>query len=415
MAQLVYISFRENIVNEAFTDLVDMKYDHPIKVSKPHFKLKDFDKVSQLIQICNNLKSTYKKDHGKVSPELFQLAEEQLRLLNRIFENRTNWMIPVIYQSSEQLFSLAKTLENSSCANHNDEGEEESFLIKTSRTIHMALNICFKDRNENKIENKKAGIFHFATLLFKIYLKIQAYGLLNNMCKVFESRLTEIDPYLKAIQSNVIGIKFQFYMGLYYGYEKNNYELGCKWLEDAWKNCVSYQSYPITYPIRKRVLLYLIPMKFLKKKHYPHLKYLQIHYPDLYTLYKPMVTAIFTGQLYLFETFLAQNEYFLVINHLYMPILSIKPFIHLKLIKTVSNTLNSTKQPIQIMDRAIQFASRDPPSKSHTSIHITNDTLDNTECVLASLIAKGYIKGYLSHSHRVMMTSKAQPFPKLST
>lgn len=292
MAQLVYLCFRDNVLNESFTDLVNMKYDHQIRISKPHFNFKEFEKISQLIELCNSLKDKYNKDNGRISPELFQLALEQLRVLNRIYENKTNWMIPVLYQSSEQLYAAAKILDRYDDENADlNQSKEESYLIQAGRIIHMTLNICFKDRNENARENKKNGVFHFGTILFKIYYQIKAFGLLNNMGKVFESRLTEIKPYLDNLGDDLVAIKFNYYMGLYYGYEKNNYELGHKWLQVSFEKCAQYEGYPQTYPVRRRVLLYLIPMKILYLRQYPRLAELRALYPDLFGLYKPLIES----------------------------------------------------------------------------------------------------------------------------
>ena len=38
---------------------------------------------------------------------------------------------------------------------------------------------------------------------------------------------------------------------------------------------------------------------------------------------------------------------------------------------------------------------------------------DEIECVLANLIYKGYIKGYISHQHGKLVVSKGNPFPSL--
>lgn len=37
--------------------------------------------------------------------------------------------------------------------------------------------------------------------------------------------------------------------------------------------------------------------------------------------------------------------------------------------------------------------------------------LDEIECILANLIYRGYVRGYLSHSKRVLVLSKRDPFP----
>ena len=154
MAQLVYLCFRDNTLSEPFSNLIDMKYDHQIKVSKPSFKLPEFEKVKQLIEICNELKRTYKKEPNGGSPQLFHLALEQLRVLNRIYENRTNWMTELLYQSGEQLYAIANKLDEiqnklDGPEDTGDGDEEESYLIQAGRVMHMTLNICFKDRNES--------------------------------------------------------------------------------------------------------------------------------------------------------------------------------------------------------------------------------------------------------------------------
>ena len=40
--------------------------------------------------------------------------------------------------------------------------------------------------------------------------------------------------------------------------------------------------------------------------------------------------------------------------------------------------------------------------------------LDEVECILANLIYRGYIRGYLSHAKRVLVLSKRDPFPTSS-
>ena len=41
--------------------------------------------------------------------------------------------------------------------------------------------------------------------------------------------------------------------------------------------------------------------------------------------------------------------------------------------------------------------------------------LDEIECVIANLIYKGFIKGYLSHQMRVLVVSATKAFPPLSS
>lgn len=40
--------------------------------------------------------------------------------------------------------------------------------------------------------------------------------------------------------------------------------------------------------------------------------------------------------------------------------------------------------------------------------------LDEIECILANLIFRGYVRGYLSHTKRILVLSKSNPFPTLA-
>ena len=41
--------------------------------------------------------------------------------------------------------------------------------------------------------------------------------------------------------------------------------------------------------------------------------------------------------------------------------------------------------------------------------------MDGVECIAANLIYRKFVKGYISHQHRVAVLSKADPFPPLSS
>jgi nuclear mRNA export protein PCID2/THP1 len=38
--------------------------------------------------------------------------------------------------------------------------------------------------------------------------------------------------------------------------------------------------------------------------------------------------------------------------------------------------------------------------------------LDEIECIVANLIFQGKVKGYISHQKRILIVSKADPFPR---
>lgn len=40
-------------------------------------------------------------------------------------------------------------------------------------------------------------------------------------------------------------------------------------------------------------------------------------------------------------------------------------------------------------------------------------TMDEVECLVANLIYRNYVKGYIAHSRQILVCSKIEPFPPL--
>ena len=67
-------------------------------------------------------------------------------------------------------------------------------------------------------------------------------------------------------------------------------------------------------------------------------------------------------------------------------------------------------------------SAKHPQKANQVSLHLFNRALawcgtemdiDEVECVVANLIFRKFIKGYISHKSRVVVLAKTTPFPKL--
>jgi hypothetical protein len=45
---------------------------------------------------------------------------------------------------------------------------------------------------------------------------------------------------------------------------------------------------------------------------------------------------------------------------------------------------------------------------------VSNFAIEELECILANLIFKGWVKGYISSHKKILVLSRADPFPKIS-
>merc|ERR1712157_319382 len=77
-----------------------------------------------------------------------------------------------------------------------------------------------------------------------------------------------------------------------------------------------------------------------------------------------------------------------------------KTICYRNLIKRVHHILNKkTQMPLSLLVITFNF------------LVVEKMDLDEIECILANLIYRGYIRGYISHSKRILVLSKSNPFP----
>ena len=69
-----------------------------------------------------------------------------------------------------------------------------------------------------------------------------------------------------------------------------------------------------------------------------------------------------------------------------------------QLFRQVYKVLDSSQVPLSRVASALKY------------MGMSTD-LDEVECILANLIYRGYVRGYLSHMKRVLVLSKKEPFP----
>lgn len=52
----------------------------------------------------------------------------------------------------------------------------------------------------------------------------------------------------------------------------------------------------------------------------------------------------------------------------------------------------------------------------HTALHIAGEdvSVEEAECLVANMIYKGYMRGYISHEKQMVVVAAANAFPKLA-
>lgn len=173
---------------------------------------------------------------------------------------------------------------------------------------------------------------------------------------------------------------------------------------------------------------YLIPLRLLRGQ-LPSTSLLH-HYPRLRDLYAPFISALRAGDVKAYDAALEYAEVRLVdmgvwlaverareicmrclFKKVYVSSLSALSFCH---IRSLANA-NLPHSPLPRW-KVLGKPSRIEISNFHDGFRVSGLSMPmvETECLLANMIYKGYIKGYISHEKQTVVLAKGDAaFPKL--
>lgn len=161
-----------------------------------------------------------------------------------------------------------------------------------------------------------------------------------------------------------------------------------------------YQCHTRAQSNQERILTYLLPLRILKG-HLPSQE-LMDRFPTLKELYHPFLTAIRTGDV---------SGYDRALDHHEKTLLDLNLWITLE--KARELCLRGLFRRVWV---ASQKGSRVPISMFYSSLKISGIDVEEeeAECLVANMIYKGFMKGYISHEKRMVVLSNTNAFPKLA-
>ncbi|KAJ1969884.1 COP9 signalosome (CSN) subunit [Dimargaris xerosporica] len=305
---------------------------------------------------------------------------------NRLMERESGWILPVMYTLMSDLYRLACEADDYL----RRIGDKAGRLEESARVVNRAFSTCINDSSESPREiSRQQGTYFLVGLLFQIYFRLDTKHLCKNVLRVLSKvNLPDLKYYSRPHQ-----IKFKYYEGRYEFYNGNFAKAG-EYLEYALQRC--HKSYPTN---KQRILAFLIPTR-LYHGILP-MQELLVRYPALGAVYQPLVTAFKTGNIKLFDEGLAQHEHLLLRQGTYLALEQARNIAIRTLFKKVYLVQGkSTRLPFHQFQTALKFVGMPVEAAE-------------VECMLAAMIYKGYIRGYLSHEHQTLVLSKNGPFPSL--
>lgn len=171
----------------------------------------------------------------------------------------------------------------------------------------------------------------------------------------------------------------------------------------------------------RRILAYLIPLRILKG-HLPSAELLA-RFPVLYELFSPFIDAIRTGNLKAYDAALDKWESRLLELNLWLSLEKARELCVRCLFRRVwvwslvlPTCLRSNIRIICTSWVASEKATRITIALFHAGLTVAGDnvSVEEAECLVANMIYKGYIRGYISHERQMVVLASTNAFPKVA-
>lgn len=267
---------------------------------------------------------------------------------------------------------------------------------KLASVLQRPFKVCLSDKSDEKT----FAVYFFANELFRTYLKFDKYDAANNLCKVLQHSRNA--PPLSSVPKSQ-SITYRYYMAIVDCMNYTQLEHACKFLNEALISCPRSNADGDVIKNRMSIAILLLPLNFLLYRQIPTKK-LWDSYPDLKQAFSPVFEAIKQGNLKAYDYEVASLTKLLLTKHIYALYMKIRPFVELRLFSKVIHFYNGPRKhiiPLSEFATALRYSS----GRDYTP--------EEVESQLATEIACGRIKGYISHGNKVIVLSKKEPLPSL--
>uniref|UniRef100_A0AAV1VKY1 PCI domain-containing protein n=1 Tax=Peronospora matthiolae TaxID=2874970 RepID=A0AAV1VKY1_9STRA len=301
-----------------------------------------------------------------------------------IFREETNWVIPFVHVLFVDTRLLAARADFQ--ASEKAGSDVHDSLRSAEQHLKKGFAMTANDRAPPE-HNKKMGALFIVNQLFKIYFKLNMIHLCRNLIRAVEG--PAFPPFELFNKSDKV--TYQYYVGRISMFE-DQYKKAETCLDYAWKHCHRNKTRN-----KRMILQFLVPVKLLLGV-MPSPKLLSDFSLGEYT---GLTNAIRGGNLHLFTNYVNQYQDKFIHQGVYLLIEKLRLLVLRNLFKKVYLIQESHQLQMQDFQLALHVAT------GHSM------DMDEIECVLTNLIFKGYIKGYMSHTKKILVVSKTQPFPPI--
>ncbi|XP_067007037.1 PCI domain-containing protein 2 [Anabrus simplex] len=296
-----------------------------------------------------------------------------------------NWSLPVMYAVCIDLRLLAMQADRQ--LNARGVGRPMETIEKAAECLMGCFRVCAADNRASEEYTKRWGMLALVNQLFKVYFRINKLHLCKPLIRAIESSPFK-DQFSLSQQ-----ITYRYYVGRTAMFD-SDYKTADTFLTFAFARC-----HKKSIRNKRLTLIYLVPVKMLLG--YMPTKGVLEKY-DLLQFWE-VTEAVKQGNIMQLNKVMQRHEPFFIKFGIYLILEKLKCITVRNLFKRVHDMLKIHHIPVSALLTALKM------------MEIEDVDSEETQCIIANLIHDGKIKGYISHSHQVLVVSKQKAFPALST
>jgi hypothetical protein len=333
-------------------------------------------------------------------------SDDGWKYLNKVIDyvgliaRQENSFLPIAIYFIQKLKYLALKFKEK--LNQGNEKLQESVTLLTSLLSQF-------QRIKTEMQIKNHMIAAISIQLFWLYFRLAQYKSADRLKTNIQKNMTE-SLYSKSLYSKSIMVSYDYYEGRMMLFESNLKTAYTK-LEKVLHSFPRSSSYSSTKNLRQ-VLKYMIPL-WLYNGVQPDRSYLVRFRREEYI---DLIYAVKIGSLRLFRHEMQKFKRVWIKRGLYLMMEKFQLILYRNLFKKVYR-LNGSKHIIEtkLLQKAVAFSMNWKKGKDINPLleEQTEKSFDinELECIVATLIHRFYIKGYISHEHSKIVLSKDNPFP----
>ncbi|CAG8972714.1 hypothetical protein HYALB_00008629 [Hymenoscyphus albidus] len=398
--------FKQALLRNSEVGMSEEEYNGWVEVYVAYWKA-----VGELLAADAAPKSNSKAAWTKT----YDAWKELTSVLHRGYSNHgfPSWTLPCLYVAGKFLRIFAIKADEATPTSMsavtsfgddlNPDAEKNEKLEDAARQLNRIFNLCLSDREPNLALSRKWGIYYTTNLLLKTYFKLNQIGLSKNILnaiRAYKGDMPLLDKFPASQQ-----VTYKYYIGVICFLEENYVEAENN-LTEAWNKC-----HKDAIRNKELILTYLIPCHLLTTHTLPTLALLS-PYPRLQKLFLPLSRCIKKGDLSGFDTALVAGEDEFVKRRIYLTLERGRDIALRNLLRKVfiAGGFEEPKEP----GAASVRKTRIPVAEFGAAISIgSKETMDNdeVECLLANMIYKNLMKGYIARDRATVVLSKGGAFP----